>query len=227
MADAGAVLAEAELVDAAVLRFDVLVAALVRPDRLKGIAGAMAGDVLILVSPLGTGIYAAAHARGKLLDEDRALLIAAATQANRIGVAFGTIRNVHAVAEVGPAGLTDATLALAGAAGLHALLHATQVPTLPRALALAKSGCVAPQSSRNWNRDGARVDLAAAVMPEMRALLTDPQTSGALLLACKPESVARVLKLCAEDKGAGPMRSAAIGTLADASSGRRPLSITA
>ena len=210
MRDAGAVLADAQLVDAPALRFDVLVAGIVRPDRLRGVAGALPDDVLILASPLGAGIYAAAHARGKLSDDDRRVLIDHATRSNRVGIALGSIRNVHAVAGVGPFGLIAATLAIADAAGLHATLRASAVPSLPRALALAKTGCVAPGSSGNWNRDGATVALDETVMPETRALLTDPETSGALLIACKKESVERVLKLCLAENG---IEAAVVGTV--------------
>ena len=209
MAASGAFLADVELVEAAVLRFDVLVAGIVRPDRVRGVAGAQADDVLILAGPLGAGIYAAAHARQKLSDDDRDALIARATRSNAAGIALGSIRNVHAVAAVGPEGLIAATLALADAAGLHGRIDAAKVPALPRALLFAKTGSIAPLSSRNWNRDGARVALADAVMPEMRSLLTDPQASGALLIACKPESVDRVLKLCGGDDAVA--QAAAIG----------------
>jgi selenide,water dikinase len=225
MSDASAVLADAQFVEAAELRFDVLVAGIVRPDRIKRAAGAQAGDALVLASPLGTGIYAAAHTKGRLADDDRLALIGEATRTNSVGIAFGTIRNVHAVVEVGPQGLIAAVLALGAASALSGVIESSQVPALPRALALAKSGCVAPESSRNWNRDGARVELADAVMPEMRALLTDPQVSGALLVACKPESVGRVLELCA----AGGNRPAVVGWLADRASdskgGSKPVAI--
>ena len=211
MSDAGAVLADAQVVDASSLRFDVLVAGIVRPDRVRGIAGAQPDDVLILASPLGAGIYAAAHTRGKLSDDDRRVLIEHATRPNRLGVTLGTIKNVHAVAEVGPQGLIAAALAIARTAGLIATVDVRHVPALPHALMLAKSGCVAPLSSRNWNRDGATVKLDETVMPEMRALLTDPQASGALLVSCRRESVGRVLKLCETEVGT---QAAEIGRLA-------------
>ncbi len=210
MSEAGAVLADAQFVDATSLRFDVLVVGVVRPDRVRGTAGAQPDDVLILASPLGEGIYAAAHAKGRLPAEDRRVLIEHATRSNHLGVALGTIKNVHAVAEVGPTGLIAAALAIARAAGLPATLHARRVPALPRALALARAGSVAADSSRNWNRDGAIVKLDETVMPEMRALLTDPCASGALLVACKRESVDRVLKLCEADSG---LHGAEIGRL--------------
>ncbi len=209
MRDAGAVLADARLIDAPNLLFDVTVAGIVRPDRLRGAHGARPDDVLILAGQLGAGIYAAAHAKGRLDDDARRALIDDASRSNAVGIALGRLKNVHAIADVGPGGLIAAVLAMARSSGLPADIDARRVPALPRALALAKAGCVAATSSRNWNRDGGCVDLADNVMPEMRSLLTDPQTNGALLIACKRESVDRVLKLCAPDAGA-----AAIGTLA-------------
>ena len=218
LVDAGATLADAQWVDAPVLRFDLSVTGVVRPDRVRGPTGALDGDVLIVASPLGAGIYAAAHAKGKLTDDDRRVLIADATRTSAFGIAFGRIRNVHAVATIGDDGLIAAVLALAASANLDASIESASVPSLPRALSLARTGCVAKASSRNWNRDGAAIALDDGVMPETRSLLTDPQTGGALLIACKRESVERVLKLCETDGRAG---GAAIGTLRarDASDG--------
>ena len=211
MSDAGTVLADAQIVDAASLRFDVLVLGVVRPDRVRGVAGAQPDDVLIVASPLGEGIYAAAHAKGRLAADARRALIEHATRSNRLGIALGNIKNVHAVAEIGTLGLIAAVLAIARAAGLPAEINARLVPALPQALALARGGSVAPDASRNWNRDGAIVRLDETVMPEMRALLTDPCASGALLVACKRDSAARVLKLCETEAG---LQGAQIGSLA-------------
>jgi selenide, water dikinase len=226
MSDAGAVLTEAEVVDASVLRFDVLVAGTVRPDRIRSVAGAQPDDVLVLGSALGIGIYAAANAKGRLTEDERRTLIEHATRAQGVGVALGTIKNAHAVTTVGPGGLLGAALALAEAAALPVALVATRVPVLPRALALAKAGALAPESSRNWNRDGARVALADRVMPEMRGLLTDPHPSGALLVACKADSVERILRLFAD---AGET-AAAIGSFAslrvDATTSGNPRLVT-
>lgn len=217
MSEAGAVLADAQFVDAPVLRFDMLVAGVVRPDRLRGSDGAQPGDTLILAGPLGAGVYAAAHARDKLSDADRQVFIAQATRSTKVGIEFGAIRNVHAVAVVGALGLTAAALSLTQSAAVDVRLRAGALPALPRALALAGSGCVSPQSSRNWNRDGALVRLDDTVMPEMRALLTDPQASGALLVSVKPESVERVLALCREDG----TTAAIVGTVVPGEAGAR------
>lgn len=201
MSDAGAILADARFVDAPVLRFELLAAGVVRPDRMRGPGGALPGDALVVSGPLGSGIYAAANERRKLPDADRRALLDKPAHATRVGIALGSIRNVHGVAVIGPGGLLSSALALGEAAGVDAEVDAHAVPVLPQALALARAGCVAPRSSTNWNRDGAQVKLDDRVMPEMRALLTDPQAGGALLIACKRESTGRVLELCRAESG--------------------------
>lgn len=210
LSEAGAVLADAQFVDAPTLRFDVLAAGIVRPDRLRSVAGGQADDALIVAGPLGSGIYATANARKRLSADDRDALIVQATRSTRLGIALGSIKNVHAVNVVGPMGLIAAALALGHASAMAVTLNARAVPALPQALLLARGGFVSALSSSNWNRDGAIVRLDDRVMPEMRALLTDPHASGALLIACKRESVGRVLALCeSEDAGS----AAEVGSL--------------
>ena len=54
-------------------------------------------------------------------------------------------------------------------------------------------------SGRNWEAYGQDVTLSPAITPAQQALLTDPQTSGGLLVACDPDSVAEVLALFARE----------------------------
>ena len=50
-------------------------------------------------------------------------------------------------------------------------------------------------SDRNWLSYGDEVGIPESFTPAQRALLTDPQTSGGLLVACSPESVKEVLDI--------------------------------
>jgi selenide,water dikinase len=58
---------------------------------------------------------------------------------------------------------------------------------------LAAQGVVTGASARNWAAYGQDVHLPAGFTPEARALLSDPQTSGGLLVSCAPDSVDEVL----------------------------------
>ena len=177
MSDAGAVLADAQLVDAPDLRFDVLVAGVVRPDRVRGVAGALDRRRADPREPARRR-----HLRGRARDAagcpttTGASLIAHATRQQRASASRSarSATSMRSPASDRADSIAAALAVARAAASLQARIVATQVASLPRALSLAKSGCVAPDSSRNWNRDGATVDLAETVMPEMRALLTDP-----------------------------------------------------
>ena len=184
-----------------------------RPDRIRDARGAQPGDAIVLAKPLGTGIYTAALARQKLDAAAYRDLVEGAVQANAAGPALAAIGNVHALAEVSETGLAGRLLAMCRAASLTARIAVHAIPRLPQALALAKGGCIARVSAHNWNRDGAAIRLHDAVMPESRALVTDPQASGGLLVACKPSSADRIVKLLHD---AGFAEAAEIGRFGDA-----------
>jgi selenide,water dikinase len=73
------------------------------------------------------------------------------------------------------------------------LIDWAQVPLLPGVRALASQGSVTGASGRNWAGYGAEVVLPTGFAAEDQALLTDPQTSGGLLVACTPDTVDAVL----------------------------------
>lgn len=184
-----------------------------RPDRIRDARSAQPGDAIVLAKPLGMGIYTAALARQKLDAAACRDFVEHAVQANSAGPALAAIRNVHALAEVSETGLAGRLLAMCRAASLTARIAMRAIPSLPRALALAKGGHIARASARNWNRDGASIRLGDALMPECRALLTDPQASGGLLVACKAGSAERVVKLLHD---AGFAQAAEIGRFGEA-----------
>ena len=84
------------------------------------------------------------------------------------------------------------------------------MPLLPRALELAEQGFVTGASGRNWAGYGEDISLHDASPTAQRALLTDPQTSGGLLVACAPDTVGAVLDTF---RSQGFARAAVIGEL--------------
>jgi selenide,water dikinase len=72
-------------------------------------------------------------------------------------------------------------------------LHMQQIPLLHNVRALAEQGMLTGASGRNWSAYGHEIQLAASLNEIDQALLSDPQTSGGLLVACAPESVEEVL----------------------------------
>jgi selenide, water dikinase len=67
------------------------------------------------------------------------------------------------------------------------------VPLIDTAVAHAREGIHTGASARNWAAYGEHVLLPATWAPWQQTLLTDPQTSGGLLVSCAPHRVSEVL----------------------------------
>ena len=165
----------------------------VHPSRIKKNSGAQAGDVLILGKPLGVGILSAALKKETLSARGYAQMIAVTTQLNKPGIELSKMDTVHAMTDVTGFGLLGDRLELARGAHLKMQLAVNQVPLLSGVLELAQAGIVTGASGRNWNSCGAEMVLPAAISPAHNALVSDPQTSGGLLVACAPEAADAVL----------------------------------
>jgi selenide,water dikinase len=167
----------------------------VDPRRLKRNVGARAGDALVLGKPLGVGIYSAALKKERLDAGAYAALIANATQLNTPGIALGRLDAVHALTDVTGFGLLGHLLEVCRGSGLGARIDFDQLPLLPGALELARAGVVTGASGRNLASYGAEVTCNVRIDAPMRALLSDPQTSGGLLVACARDAVGEVMDI--------------------------------
>ncbi|MBK7356044.1 selenide, water dikinase SelD [Propionivibrio sp.] len=167
---------------------------LVHPGNVRRNDGARVGDKLILGKRLGVGLYSAAFRKGLLSPHDYDLLIEITTKLNTPGSMYGCLAGVHAMTDVTGFGLLGHLLEICKGSGVTALLDYAALPVLPKALDFAARGCVTGASARNWLAYGCQVDLDSGRFGDCeRALLTDPQTSGGLLISCAPEVVTEVL----------------------------------
>lgn len=191
--DAGIPIAGGHTIDSVEPIYGLVVMGLVHPSRVKKNSGARAGDVLILGKPLGVGILSAALKKDALDAEGYARMIAVTTQLNKPGIALAQMDGVHALTDITGFGLAGHGLELARGAGLAMQLQWAQIPLLPGVLELAAQGMVTGASGRNWASYGHEVSLRAGLSPAQQALLSDPQTSGGLLVSCRPEIADEVL----------------------------------
>ena len=194
-AEAGIPIAGGHTIDSVEPIYGLVVLGLVHPSKVKRNADAKAGDKLILGKPLGVGILSAALKKNVLDAAGYAAMIENTTKLNKPGKALSDLAGVHALTDVTGFGLLGHLLELARGAGLSAKLDMSQIPLLPNVQELAESGCVTGASGRNWAGYGDDVELADAISPVQQMLLTDPQTSGGLLVSCDASAVDEVLAL--------------------------------
>ena len=170
---------------------------LVHPDLVKKNAGARPGDLLVQGKPLGAGIFSAALKKGALDEAGYARMIAMTTQLNTPGPELAALEGVHAMTDVTGFGLAGHLLEMMRGAGCVARIDWASVPLMENARALAERGFITGASGRNWMSYGSEVVLPEGFSDVDRALLTDPQTSGGLLVACAPAALDAVLAIFA------------------------------
>jgi len=185
---------------------------LVHPDKVKKNSGARAGDVLVLGKPLGVGILSAILKKGKISEDGYRQMIDYTTRLNTPGEVLSEMPGVHALTDITGFGLAGHLLEICRGSKLGAEVTFDALPIIDEALAWAKQGVATGASDRNWKGYGADVQLPAAAPEWMKKLLTDPQTSGGLLVACTPQSEPEVLRAFAE-RGFAEART--IGRLAE------------
>ena len=215
---AGIPIAGGHTIDSLEPIYGLVAIGLVHPQRVKRNADAKAGDLLILGKPLGVGILSAALKKQALDADGYARMIATTTRLNTPGTALAELPGVHAMTDVTGFGLLGHTLEMARGAGLTATLQAGRLPLIPGVTELAGQGFVTGASGRNWAGIGSAITLDPAIDDVCKAILTDPQTSGCLLVACDPGSADAVLA-CFRRDGFG--EATVIGSLAEGSAGVR------
>jgi selenide,water dikinase len=165
----------------------------VAPRSVKRNADAHAGDVIILGKPLGIGVYSAALKRGQLSADAYRAMIGCTTQLNTPGIALAGIDGVHEMTDVTGFGLLGHLLEMCRGAGIGAQVDFACLPVHAGVGDLVRAGHVTGASARNWSSYGGDVNLGSMLGDVERAVLTDPQTSGGLLVACSPATAATVL----------------------------------
>jgi selenide, water dikinase len=192
---AGIPIAGGHTIDSVEPIYGLVAIGLVDPRKVKRNAGAKDGDILILGKPLGVGIYSAALKKEALSPDKYQTFIANTTKLNTPGTRLADIEGVHALTDVTGFGLLGHLLEICNGSKLGARIEFDRLPLLPDVVAMARDGTFTGASGRNWSGCGERVRLGPRIDPPERHLLTDPQTSGGLLVACAPDAVDAVLRI--------------------------------
>ena len=223
-AKAGIHIAAGHSIDSAEPIYGLSVMGMAHPDKVRARHDAQPGDALILAKAIGSGIYSAALRKSRLDASRYAELVASCTHLNTCGYTLAEGGNAHATSSVSGLGLAGQTLEICRSSGLSASIRMGHVPLLHQAQALAQAGFVTAGSSRNWNSYGQQVRLSGAIMPEQRAMLTDPQTNGGLLVSCAKNRAAAMLETLRKE---GFSQAAVIGEFSENRTTTPTLSVAA
>jgi selenide,water dikinase len=174
--------------------YGLSVTGLVSPRRMLTNANARAGDMLVLTKPLGTGIITTGIKRdltSRLLERK---VIAIMTELNRVGPELAERGLVKAAVDVTGFGLLGHLSGMCRASGVGAEIAAGAVPAIgAEVFQLIAAGCI-PGGSRDNLAFAANFTEWDGATPAQKALLTDAQTSGGLLLSVPRRNLDAVLR---------------------------------
>jgi len=193
--DAGIMIAGGHSIDTVEPIYGLVAIGVVDPKKLKRNNGAQAGDSIILSKPIGVGILSAALKKEILSEAGYKEMIALTTKLNKPGVALSQLAGVHALTDVTGFGLAGHLLEMARGSHLKAQVDWNAIPVVKEAVEHVKADTFTGASTRNWAGYGNEIELAANMALWQQNLLTDPQTSGGLLISCAPEQEEKVLSI--------------------------------
>jgi selenide,water dikinase len=195
-AEAGIPLAGGHSIDAPEPIFGLAVTGLINISQIKRNNTANVGDILYLTKPLGIGILTTAEKQGKLLPEHAQLAPQVMKTLNTIGQKFAALDTVTAMTDVTGFALLGHLLEMCQGSGVAAVIDFEQVPRIDFVDYYIDQGCIPGGCERNFESYGAQV---GPLSPQQKILLSDPQTSGGLLVAVQPKGKAAFEAICKEN----------------------------
>jgi len=192
-ATAGIPVAGGHSIDSPEPIYGLAVIGICKPQDVRRNANAKPGDALILTKALGVGIYSAAFKKEALSPAGYAEMITSMTLLNRVGMELAKDSAVHAMTDVTGFGILGHALEMARGSEVALIINADELPLLSEAQRLAQDRFITGASMRNWMSYNDSVTLPLEFPEWRRHLLTDPQTSGGLLIACDPGRAATIL----------------------------------
>lgn len=199
-AEAGIAVAGGHSIDCPEPVYGLAVIGICKKENLRRNADAKVGDKLVLLKSLGVGIYSAAFKKGHLSTGAYDEMVASMTQLNSIGAELGANPSIHAMTDVTGFGILGHSLEVAKGSDVALEVDFSSLPFLSDTEELAKKGFITGASKRNWESYGEHIILPDNFPEYQRYMLSDPQTSGGLLVSIASDA-ADALVENAKNKG--------------------------
>jgi len=171
-------------------KFGLSVTGIVERDKILRQRGANPGDLLILTKPLGNGILTTALKGGKLTEDDMREAIEWMLKLNGTAAKRAVQSGATAATDVTGFGLLGHAYTMVKGTSVDFIIHWKHVPILPNTLVMLDAGMVPLGAYNNLKFLEGKVDLSSRLSEEERLVLSDPQTSGGLLITLPVDRLA-------------------------------------
>jgi selenide,water dikinase len=164
-------------------KYGLAVTGAASPKQIIVNSGAAKDDLLFLTKPLGVGIITTALKMGVIKEVEIAPVLQSMATLNEAAARVMVQCGVKGGTDVTGFGLLGHLHEMVAASGLAAELWVELIPFHPEAEELARQEIVPGGAYRNMQYIKDKARFAPQVTEHQRLLLTDPQTSGGLLMS--------------------------------------------
>ena len=194
-AEAGIAVAGGHSIDGPEPVFGLAVTGIADKEQIKKNSSAEVGCELFLTKPIGVGILTTAQKKGLLKEGDLDKARKSMMTLNKIGQELGKLDAVTGLTDVTGFGLLGHLAELAEGSNLTAHITADKLPLIDGLSYYIENDCFPGGTFRNYDSYGHKI---SPITEAQKQILCDPQTSGGLLVAVKPEGRAAFDKVCAD-----------------------------
>ncbi len=198
--DAGVAIAGGHSVSDRELKYGLSVTGTIHPDRILTNGNAQVGDVLVLTKPLGSGLISNALMNNATDEESIQAAIVWMLKLNKIASEIAVELGAHSMTDITGFGLFGHALEMAKSSNATFQLHAGKIPAIDGAMKIAESGSFfSGGEHKNKNFASAHLTIDKDVEEAYIRLMSDPQTSGGLLIAFPQNAAEEMIRRMEEE----------------------------
>lgn len=198
--EAGACLIGGHSIEDNEFKFGFAVSGVVDKKNLLRAGGALQGDTLVLTKNLGTGIITSAVKKGKIkkasLNEAVESMLTLNKSASKAAVSAGA----NAATDVTGFGLLGHALNIAKSSKVNLVINSNAVPLMENVRELSAAGSVPKGAKNNLGFCSKKTTFSADISEGDKLALSDPQTSGGLLISLPPKGLQKFARLMKKSK---------------------------
>ncbi|MBI5182894.1 MAG: selenide, water dikinase SelD [Nitrospinae bacterium] len=181
-------------------KYGMVVTAIARPSEIITNASARVGDVLVLTKPLGIGIINTAIKEGIARQETIDNVIKIMTTLNKYAAEAMIEVGINSCTDITGFGLLGHLHEMTEASKVGAEIRMEDIPIIPETMGFIKKGVLPALNKTTLEFLQDKVEWEANISEEEKLILSDPQTSGGLLISVE-EVKAERLKTALQAKG--------------------------
>jgi len=200
LGESGACLIGGHSIEDREFKFGLAITGVVDEKTILKVDGVLPGDILILTKPVGTGILTSAFKRGKVKGAALKRVVASMLQLNKAASKAAVLSGSHAATDVTGFGLLGHGLNMAKSSKVDLVIVNDRVPLMNGVKKFAASGTVPKGAQRNLEFCCRDVAFPTNMSKEDQLVLSDPQTSGGLLIALPAKGMKRFERIAEREK---------------------------